>query len=171
MGIRGVGKSTIQAMNPSLFREIPSYEFLDPTPEVGLLRGADFLDPMYDLALETIRRAQGDAIFAALEIPPQDSPEDIIAQLARRWQIKPRLAGQKFIENLWVGEWRWFAVPPDEEAPDLAQGQINALDAAVPTEMSATRYIPLAAGQALVVNEATLAGPAEEEEEESENDV
>jgi hypothetical protein len=174
MGIRGVGKSTIQAMSPGFFREIPSYEFVGATPEMGLLRGADFLDPMYDLALETIRRAQGDAIFAALEMPPQESAEDIIAVLARRWQIKPRLAGQKFIENLWVGEWRWFAVPPDEDAADFGEGQMAALEAAIPTEMSATLYIRLAAGEPLVADEHTLAGSAdddaEEEEEESEDD-
>jgi hypothetical protein len=38
IGIRGVGKSTIRAMNPGFFREAPSYEFVALKHEMELLR-------------------------------------------------------------------------------------------------------------------------------------
>jgi hypothetical protein len=102
IGIKGVGKTTICATNPDVFKEIPSYEFVTATPEMGLLKTADFLDPPYDLAIETLGRVQDEDVYIALEMPKQESPEHIMSVLGKRWQIQPRLAGR--------GSWTTFGM-------------------------------------------------------------
>lgn len=168
IGIKGVGKSTIVQMNTGLFNEVAGYEFVAPTSEMGLLRGAEYLDPEYDLALFTMERVQDESLFVALEMTAKEDPAEVLNELGKRWQIKPRLAAKKFMANLWSGDTKFYAVPPDGEATDLTPGQVAALEASIPYDMSTIEYIRLAAGEALTIDEQTL-GTTEEDLEAEEN--
>jgi hypothetical protein len=173
IGIRGVGKSTICTFNSNLLFEAPGYGFLTQSGEMGLLQGIDFVDPLYDLALETLARVADESVFVALEMPIQKNGEAIVQELAKRWGMKPRVAGQRFVEMLWGGEYRWYAVPDDNEATDLSRFQVEALEWSVPFDLTAVSYIPLASGEPLKIDEKLLELPEkdlEDEEEEEEED-
>jgi hypothetical protein len=137
---------------------------------MGLLKTADFLDPLYDLAIETLGRVEDEDVYMALEMPKQESPEHIMSVLGKRWQIKPRLAGKRFMDNSWDGTWRWFAVPPEDVATDSGEAQTAALEASVPSEMSAIAYIRFTAGEALTVDEQTLGDGDQEDDEEEDGE-
>ena len=94
--------------------------------------------------------------------------------------MKPRLAAKKFMEKIWTGDFKFYAVPDDTEASDLSEAQVNALSASIPDEMNPTVYIQLAPGESLVIDEQILAvtedelegrdGGEEDEDEEEEDD-
>ena len=162
IGIRGVGKSTIVQMNTGLFREVPSYQFLVPNAEMGLLKGADYLDPEYDLALETMERVQDESLFVTLEMTAKEDPDEVLNELGKRWQIRPRLAAKKFLSNIWCGDTKFYAVPDDTEPGAISPVQDAALAPSVPYDMAAVEYIRLAAGQPLTIDEETLSITEEE---------
>lgn len=174
VGIRGVGKSAICSFNPEILREVPGYAFIAQTCEMGLLRGADFLDPLYDLAVEVLERVRDESVYGVLEMPIKESPQAILGELAKRWLLKPRLAGQKFIEMIWTGDYRWYGVPDDTEVTDFTNAQWAALQASIPLELTTIQYIVLAAGNPLTIDERLLelepdeGGDDDEEEEEEE---
>jgi len=170
IGVRGVGKSTLCAMNAGFLREVRSYAFLRPTSEMGLLRGADYVDPDWDLAVEILARSPGESLFVALGMPVQDSPAAVLAELGRRWQIKPRAAATRLLERIWSGALRFYAAPPDAGEPALTPVEGAAIQASRPAEMSTTDFITLEAGEALEIDEQALATTAAEIGDEEEED-
>lgn len=177
IGPRGVGKSMVCSINPGLFHEVSSYRFLAQTGEMGLLKGVDFLDPEYDLALDIISRSQNGNVFEVCQIPAQEDPEAVLNALGKKWMEKPRKAAKTFMEKIWCGDYKFYAVPEDTVAEGLTEVQMAALQASIPLEMSGLVYIEIASGEALTIDEqilavteAELAGEAGSDGEEEEDD-
>ena len=171
IGFPGVGKTTICQYNPQLLIEVPSYQFIESTTEMGLLQGQEYIGSMKDLAIRTMSRKTDDDLFLAFEIPAQDTPEDVINVLAKKWQIKPHLACKKFISAFWNREVLFFTIPQTADADGLPDSQVKALQAAVPVEMSGKVYIHLQRGNPLTLNNKLLGVQDEEEDSEEEDEV
>lgn len=166
IGIRSVGKSTICSFSPSLLREVASYEFVAQTPEMGLLRGVDYLESDYELCVDTFGRCTDNNIFLVLETPVTDTPKDALVQYGKRFNITAKEAGAKVVENIRSGAFRFFAVPDDAEFTPAFQSQADALAASAPLEETGCEFIHIAAGDPLTIDEEALGGFTEEEDEE-----
>ena len=164
IGIKGVGKTTICQFNPGLLVEVVSYSFIDPTPEMGLLQGTEYLDPIYELANDTLSRCQDENVFLVLEIPAQDDPKDVFNALAQKFKVKPRSAAQMLMDGMWSGKYRYFAMPPDANVASVMPSQQAALEASTPLELSGHEYIHLNEGNPLSIDEEKLGGVIEEED-------
>ncbi|KAH0788033.1 guanine nucleotide-binding protein-like 3 [Histomonas meleagridis] len=168
IGIRGVGKSTICQFNSGLLLEVESYSFLVPTPEMGLLQGADFVDPIHELATETFLRRNDDNIFLTLEIPPVEDPKEFFRAYGQKYGTNIRNAAKLIMDELWNGRYKYFTVPPDANLTNIMQSQQVALEASLPLELSGQEYIHLNEGNPLAIDEELLGEIMEEEEEDDE---
>lgn len=166
IGIRSVGKSTICGFNPTFLKEVASYEFIAQTPEVGLLRGVDYLETNYELCVDTISRCDDNNVFLVLEIPVQDTPKKAITEYGKKWNIGYKAAGSKIIENIWNGKFHFFASTNEIKFKPSFQSQVDALTASAPLEETGIEFIHITEGEPLNIDEETLGGFTEEDDDE-----
>ena len=174
IGLPNVGKSTICSLNPQLLHEIPSFSFVAPTEEICLLQAANWVEPLYQLALATISRAVSSQdqldFFSIYGLPESDSPESVLSVLGQRWNLKPKLAAKRLLEDFWNGNQKWFCLPPNSKPSKENQYQLNAFEQSIPLELSTITFVQFAPGDAFTVDEELLGENFEEEEEDQNNE-
>ena len=172
IGIPGVGKSTICSFNEELFVEVQSYKFIDISPEVALLKAGDYLNSRFDLAVRTMSRKVDDNLFLAYQIPEQETPEDVISALCKKWQMKQHLASAKFVDLLLDGTIPFCTMPENSENSyeNLQQQQVAALSTCSETEeMSGKLFIHLQRGDTLIIDNKLLGIEGNEDDEEGDD--
>lgn len=168
IGLPGVGKTTICQFDHHL-REIMSYNFQTSSGELGLLQAVEYIDPITDLALETIERCQ-ESLFTVFGIAEQEEPEGVLNALKEKWGGKRKEIAQRFMDSIWNGEIKWFAVPDEGTAPQISESQKAALGCSTPYEMCGIEFLQINPGEPINVDEALLGETEEEEEGEAEDE-
>jgi hypothetical protein len=173
-GVKGVGKSLICNLDPSLI-EVKSITFAQSSECLCLLNAVSWQGPNKELAIETIARAvktedQPD-LFSIYGIDTEiDSPEGILDAFSEIWKATPKKAGKRFVDSLMQGTQRFFCVPREDKVVELDELRAAALELSIPMDLSTVQYVQFAPGTPITVDEDLLNAAYLKEDEEEDGD-